>query len=347
MLSSPRLRRRVVGALATLLLVLSLAPAAKAEKMPALTGATAWFNSKPLSAADLRGKVVLVDFWAYSCINCIRTLPAMRAWNERYKGAGLVILGVHTPEFSFEADPAKVEKAVRRFDITYPVALDANHAIWAAFRNQYWPAHYLVDATGRIRFTHFGEGGEEEEEHQIQKLLAERNSPAPKANVRMTGSATEQPADFASIHSPETYLGYARAERFASPGGLAHEAPHTYIAQKNLSLNDWAFTGRWTDHEHSAVLAAPNGLILFRFHARDLHLVLGPGTAAKPVRFRVLIDGHAPGADHGADIDEQGYGIVTEDRLYQLIRQHAPIRDRSFEVQFFDTGVEAFSFTFG
>lgn len=345
MLSSPRLRRRV---LALLLLVSALVPMAKAEKMPALTGATAWFNTKPLTTGDLRGKVVLVDFWTYSCINCIRTLPAMRAWKERYQDAGLVIVGVHTPEFPFEADPAKVERAVRRFGITYPVALDGNHAIWSAFHNQYWPAHYLVDATGRIRFTHFGEGNEAQEEREIEKLLVERNNhAAAKPNVRMSGTATEQPADFADVQSPETYIGHARAERFASPGGLAVDRARNYSAPKKLSLNEWALVGPWRDLEQWAVLEAPHGSLLFRFHARDLHLVLGPGTSGRPVHFRVRIDGHAPGADHGADIDAEGNGTATEDRLYQLIRLHGPIGDHSFEIEFLDPGVQVFSFTFG
>jgi thiol-disulfide isomerase/thioredoxin len=345
MLASPPLRRRMA---AVFLLTLALAPVARAERMPALTGATAWFNSKPLTAADLRGKVVLVDFWTYSCINCIRTLPAMRAWKERYQDAGLVIVGVHTPEFPFEADPSKVERAVRRFGITYPVALDANHAIWSAFHNQYWPAHYLVDATGRIRFTHFGEGKEAEEEREIEKLLAERNShAAPRPNVRMSATATEQPANFADVQSPETYIGHARAERFASPGGLAVDHARAYRAPNHLALNEWAMSGQWRVLAQWAVLEAPHGSILFRFHARDLHLVLGPGTSGKPARFRVRIDGHAPDADHGADIDAEGNGTITEDRLYQLIRLRGPVRDHSFEIEFLDTGVQAFSFTFG
>ena len=357
MLSSPmqvqRLRRQLVqrsaAVLAVLLLASSLTSPAFAERMPAFIGATAWFNSKPLTAQDLRGKVVLVDFWTYSCINCLRTLPTMRAWNERYKDAGLVIVGVHTPEFTFEADPTKVERAIRRFGITYPVALDGQRAIWDAFHNRYWPAHYLVDAQGRIRFTHFGEGGDDEEEHEIQKLLAERNAHtvAPRANVRRSGTAIEQTADFASVGSPETYIGFARAENFVSPGGLAHDRACVYTTPKRLALNEWAFTGNWTSHLQSALLGSATGSILFHFHARDLHLVLGPGASAKPLRFRVLLDGQAPGADHGADTDEQGYGTVTEDRLYQLVRQRGKVRDRSFEIQFLDAGVQAFSFTFG
>lgn len=345
MLASPTLRRRIA---ALFLLLLALVSAAKAEKMPALTGATAWFNAKPLTAADLRGKVVLVDFWTYSCINCIRTLPAMRAWKERYQDAGLIIVGVHTPEFPFEADPAKVERAVRRFGITYPVALDANHAIWSAFHNQYWPAHYLVDATGRIRFTHFGEGGEAQEEQEIEKLLAERNSHATvRPNVRMNGTATEQPADFAAVRSPETYVGHERAERFASPGGLALDRPRSYGAPKKLALNEWALVGTWRDLAQWAVLEAPHGGLLYRFHARDLHLVLGPGTSGRPVHFRVRIDGHTPGADHGADCDADGNGTINEDRLYQLVRQHGTIADHDFEIEFLDPGVQVFSFTFG
>lgn len=345
MSASLSLRRRVV---VLVLMILAGASTLMAEKMPALTGATAWFNAKPLTAADLRGKVVLVDFWTYSCINCIRTLPAMRAWNERYKDAGLLIVGVHTPEFPFEGDPAKVEHAVRRFGITYPVALDANHAIWSAFHNQYWPAHYLVDATGRIRFTHFGEGGEAQEEQEIQKLLAERNrQPAAHTHAPLRGTATEMPADFADVRSPETYIGHARAERFASPGGLAVDHPRTYSAPKKLALNEWALAGTWRDLAQWAVLEGPHGSLLYRFHARDLHLVLGPGSAGRPVRFRVRIDGHAPGADHGTDIDAEGNGSIQEDRLYQLVRQHGAIADHDFEIEFLDPGVQVFSFTFG
>lgn len=343
--------RRLFSSLAigTLLLVLPVCAETLSTpaKMPALNGATAWINSKPLTAKDLRGKVVLVDFWTYSCINCLRTLPAMRAWNERYKG-GLVIVGVHTPEFSFEADPAKVERAVKRFGITYPVALDGKRAIWSAFANRYWPAHYLVDAEGRIRYHHFGEGGEAEEEQWIQKLLAESKRPAaPKPHVQEKIAPVEVAADFNSVDSPETYLGSWRAERFVSPGGLARDAGRKYTAPEKLEKNQWALTGRWRDQVQSALLEGPEGSLLFRFHARDLHLVLGAGKSAKPIRFRVLLDGHAPGADHGADIDAQGYGTVTEERLYQLVRQHGAIRDRNFEIQFLDSGVEAFSFTFG
>jgi thiol-disulfide isomerase/thioredoxin len=323
--------------------------------MPELRGATAWINSPALQPADLKGKVVLVDFWTYSCINCLRTLPAMRAWYERYKDQGLVIVGVHSPEFAFEGEPAKVERAVKRFGLQYPVAVDANHSIWNAFHNQYWPAHYLVDASGRIRYQHFGENDEAEEEHEIEALLAERNGhpTQARAGIHMSGSAIEQPADFGQVGSPETYIGSSRAERFAStgadstPGEIERFGSHLYAAPNHLRLNQWALTGHWTDHGQSATLDSRPGSILFRFHARDLHLVLGPGRSKKPLRFQVLIDGHAPDAAHGADTDANGYGTVTEERLYQLLRQPGQVQDHTFEIRFLDGGVEAFSFTFG
>ena len=341
--------------IAALLVVLALAAAStltaepvNGRRAPGFSGATAWFNSQPLTAADLKGKVVLVDFWTYSCINCLRTLPTMRAWYARYKSAGLVIVGVHTPEFDFEADPAKVERAVKRFGLEYPVALDGRRAIWEAFNNRFWPAHYLIDANGRIRYQNFGEGGEEQEEQWIQKLLSERSKgTAMPAPVARTGSAIEMPADFRSVQSPETYIGYERAQNFVSGAAPVADITLRYTAPKRLSLNEWALSGQWIDHAHSATLVSGAGSILFRFHARDLHLVLGPGKAGKPLRYRVLLDGHAPGADHGADTDAEGYGNVTEDRLYQLVRQHDTDHDHTFEIQFLSPGVEAFSFTFG
>jgi thiol-disulfide isomerase/thioredoxin len=333
-----------------LLLAAALATNAKAggqQMLPDLSGATSWLNSPPLTREQLKGKVVLVDFWTYSCINCLRSLPYLRGWDERYRASGLVIIGVHTPEFDFEKDPANIQKALRKFGITYPVAVDSQHRIWNAFHNQYWPAHYFIDATGKVRYQHFGEGDYAESERWIQKLLKERKAAAqfPAGPVSLRVSAAEAPADGPALGSPETYIGYQRAERFASPGGLKTDKEKSYAAPQRLDRNQWGLAGAWTDHGEAAVLNAAPGRILFRFHARDLHLVLGPG--AGPVRFRIRIDGRAPGPDHGADCDEQGLGTVTEDRLYQLVRQHGTIEDRTFEIEFLDQGVQAFAFTFG
>jgi thiol-disulfide isomerase/thioredoxin len=325
-----------------------LTTAAGAQQMlPDLSGATSWLNSPPLNRSQLKGKVVLIDFWTYSCINCLRSLPYLRAWDEQYRASGLVIIGVHTPEFDFEKDPANIQKALRKFGITYPVAVDSQHRIWSAFHNQYWPAHYFIDATGKVRFHHFGEGDYEESEQWIQKLLKERNGPrqSSPAPTSLRANGAEVAADGSALGSPETYIGYSRAERFASPGGLQADREHVYLAPQWLQRNQWGLSGTWVEHDEAAVLNAAHGSILFRFHARDLHLVLGPG--AGQVRFRVRIDGHAPGADHGVDCDEQGLGTVTEDRLYQLVRQHGRIEDRTFEIEFLDPGVKAFSFTFG
>ena len=328
--------------------LLSAAPNAPAQQaMPDLSGATSWLNSPPLNREQLKGKVVLIDFWTYSCINCLRSLPYLRAWDARYRSSGLVIIGVHTPEFDFEKNPANIQKALRKFGITYPIAVDSQQRIWSAFHNQYWPAHYFIDATGNIRFHHFGEGNYDESERWIQKLLKERNGAQPSSAGALTlgASGAEMPADGAALGSPETYIGSMRAERFASPGGLQAGQLHLYLAPRKLEPNQWGFSGAWTDHGEAAVLGRAHGSILFRFHARDLHLVLGPGSG--PVRFRVRIDGQAPGANHGVDCDEQGLGTVTEDRLYQLVRQHGPIADHTFEIEFLDAGVQAFAFTFG
>ena len=338
-------RRAAVALLAIALLATT--SCAGGEQMPDLSGATSWLNSPPLNRDQLKGKVVLVDFWTYSCINCLRSLPYLRAWDAKYRSSGLVIIGVHTPEFDFETNPANIEKALRKFGITYPVAVDSKRRIWSAFNNQYWPAHYFIDANGKIRYHHFGEGDYKESEQWIQKLLKERNgAEQPAAGpLVLSGSGAEIPADGNSLGSPETYLGYLRADRFDSPGGLKNDRAQVYRAPTHLDLNHWGLTGTWINHGEAAVLNTAQGSILFRFHARDLHLVLGPG--AGPVRFRVRIDGQAPGADHGVDCDEQGFGTVTEDRLYQLIRQQGTIKDRTFEIEFLDPGVQAFAFTFG
>ncbi len=316
--------------------------------LPSLAGATAWINSPPLTLESLRGKVVLVDFWTYSCINCLRTLPYIKAWNEKYKDSGLVIIGVHTPEFPFEKDEANVRKAVKDLGVLYPVPMDNDYKIWRSFNNEYWPADYFIDATGRIRFHHFGEGSYDESEKWIRTLLEEANhTPLPQTATKIAASGTEAAADADDVQSPETYIGYARAENFASPGGLNQDDPQLYETPTGLKLNQWALAGNWKDEDQVATsLAAPDS-ISFRFHARDLHLVLGPGTDDKPVRFRVTLDGQAPGADHGVDTDAEGYGVVTGDRLYQLIRQQGSIHDRTFRIEFLVPGVRAYSFTFG
>jgi cytochrome c biogenesis protein CcdA/thiol-disulfide isomerase/thioredoxin len=316
-----------------------------------LSGATAWINSpnsQPLTLASLRGKVVLIDFWTYSCINCLRTLPYIKAWNEKYKDSGLVIIGVHTPEFPFEKDESNVRKAVRDLGITYPVAMDNDYHIWRSFNNEYWPAHYFIDATGKLRYHHFGEGGYDESENWIRSLLEEANhKPLPGSATQIAATGAEAAADSGDVQSPETYIGYHRAENFASPGGFNQNEPQVYAAPSDLKLNQWALAGKWEDDRQIATSLAPSSAIVYRFHARDLHLVLGPSEAGKPIHFRVTIDGKAPGADHGVDTDENGYGTVTEDRLYQLVRQHGVIQDRTFRIEFLVPGVQAYSFTFG
>ncbi|GAA3853241.1 cytochrome c biogenesis protein DipZ [[Pseudomonas] carboxydohydrogena] len=315
-------------------------------ELPSLDGAVEWLNSKPLTAEALRGKVVLVDFWTYSCINCLRTIPYVRAWAEKYKDDGLVVIGVHTPEFAFEKQPANVKKALGDLKIGYPVAIDNNYSIWRAFNNMYWPAHYFIDAQGRIRHHHFGEGEYAKSEEVIRQLLREAGKNVPEQRVDVRGTGAEAAPDMANVKSPETYLGYDRAENFMSPGGVARDESHEY-AEGVLKLNDWSLAGRWTVDPENAALDAAGGAIRYRFHARDLHLVLGPGMDGKPVRFKVTIDGASPGADHGIDTDANGEGTVTGQRLYQLVRQQGDVRDRTFEIQFLDPGVQAFAFTFG
>ena len=315
---------------------------------PSLDGATQWLNTQPLTTAGLRGKVVVIDFWTYSCINCLRAIPYVRAWADKYRDQGLVVIGVHAPEFAFEKNLDNVKKAVADLRIAYPVAVDNDYAIWRAFNNQYWPAHYFVDANGQVRYHHFGEGRYEESERVIQQLLAEAGQAAAASAglVAVNASGAEAPPAMADVLSPETYLGYERAEHFVSPGGAAHDKRKTYATGKPR-LNEWGLDGEWTVTAEHAALAAANGAIAFRFHARDLHLVLGPGKGGKPVRFRVTIDGAAPDNDHGMDADAAGNGVVKEERLYQLIRQKGEVKDRTFEIRFLDAGAEAFAFTFG
>lgn len=314
--------------------------------LPSLQGLGPWINSHPLSMKDLKGKVVVIDFWTYSCINCIRSIPYIRGWYERYRDDGLVVIGVHAPEFAFERNPENVVQAVQDFGIRYPVALDNDYVVWKALKNNYWPAHYFFDAQGRQRYHHFGEGRYGESEMVIRQLLAEAGH-APKAGgmATTTTRGAEAGAAFSTLNSPETYVGYGRAERFVSPGGQAKDQPKSYAAAP-LSLNDWSLDGDWTVARQSARSNAPSGAIAYRFHARDLHLVLGSATG-RPIHFRVTIDGKAPGGDAGVDVKSDGTGTVTDERLYQLVRQKGDVRDRTFRIEFLDPGATAFAFTFG
>jgi cytochrome c biogenesis protein CcdA/thiol-disulfide isomerase/thioredoxin len=315
--------------------------------MPDLGGAVAWINSPPLTRDSLRGKVVLIDFWTYSCINCLRALPYVEAWAAKYKDAGLVVIGVHTPEFAFEKERANVEKAVRDLKITYPVAIDSDYKIWRAFNNQYWPAHYFIDGKGRIRYHHFGEGQYDESERVIQELLKENGATALSAGaINISASGAEAAPDSADVRSAETYIGYSRGDHFASAESIAQDSRKAYTLRPRLSLNQWGLAGVWKVGPEDAVLQTAPGKIAFRFHARDLHLVLGT-VNGKPVRLRVKLDGTAPGDDHGSDTDATGAGTVQEHRLYQLIRQKGAVEDRTFEIEFLDPGVQAFAFTFG
>jgi len=315
--------------------------------MPPLDGATLWLNSPPLTPGALRGKVVVVDFWTYSCINCLRALPFVEAWAKKYAGQGLVVIGVHAPEFAFEKDEGNVRRAVRDLGVTYPVVLDNGLKIWRAYKNEYWPAHYFIDAQGRIRHHHFGEGDYDQSEKVIQQLLAEAGrSNVPGGVVVPRAGGAQAAADVTTLQSPETYVGYGRGDNFAS-GPVVYDQPATYVAPRSLPLNQWGLGGRWTIAEDKSRAERAGARIVFRFHARDLHLVLGPGSSGKPVHFRVTLDGLAPGAAHGMDSDSQGYGTVTGQRLYQLIRQPGPVSDKTFAIEFLDPGGEAFAFTFG
>lgn len=354
-LSCHRMRPCLAATLA-LCCIAAARPAAQAQEhgidksapLYSLTGATGWINSKPLGPKQLKNKVVLVDFWAYSCINCLRSLPYMEAWAQKYKDSGLVIIGVHTPEFEFGQKLPNVQRAVKKFGVTFPIALDSDYVIWKAFNNEYWPADYFIDARGKIRYEHFGEGDYAKSEQWIQQLLKERSAtPMPGGTVSVDARGIEAAPDTREVHSPETYIGYARAANFASPGGIRDDEEYSYSAPVNPALNQWGFSGKWVDHQHSAELKSAGGKIIFHFDARDLHLVLGPASHGKQVHFRVTIDGKPPGADHGVDTDAQGNGVVTDYRLYQLIRQRGPVTDHIFTIEFQDPGVQAFSFTFG
>ena len=317
-------------------------------ELPSLGSATEWLNSQPLTAAGLRGKVVLISFWTYTCINWLRQLPYVRAWAEKYKDQGLVVIGVHTPEFAFERDVENVRWAAKDMRVDYPIAIDNDYSIWRAFNNSYWPALYFVDAQGNIRHHQFGEGEYEQSEMILQQLLEEAgNGGIGHELVSVDARGAEAAADWGSLKTPENYLGYERTENFASPGGAVLDTRRVYATPERLRLNHWALSGDWTVEKQATVLNKANGRIAYRFHARDLHLVMGPAARGTSVRFRVLIDGQPPGAAHGIDVDDQGNGTVIEQRLYQLIRQPKPIADRQFEIEFLDSGVEAYCFTFG
>ncbi len=332
-------RRRFLGAGAMML----AAPQLPTEGgLPSLGGATAWLNSPPLNSATLKGKVVLIDFWTYTCINWLRSLPYIRAWSEKYKDQGLAVIGVHTPEFSFEKDIENVRRASKEMSVEYPIAIDNDYAIWRAFKNNSWPAIYISDSRGQVRHHHFGEGQYDHSERVIQQLLSVNRELVP-AN----GRGIEAAADWSALQSPENYLGSQRTQNFASPRAALSGGRRVYTVPSHLKLNHWALLGDWGFAKEAAVLQAAGGRIAYRFHARDLHLVMGPAAPGRFVRFRVLIDGQPPLGAHGVDADEQGLGIVTGQRLYQLIRQERPISDRHFEIEFLDPGVEAFSFSFG
>jgi thiol-disulfide isomerase/thioredoxin len=315
---------------------------------PSLGGATTWLNSPPLTAKSLRGKPVVIDFWTYTCVNWRRTLPYLRAWAEKYKQQGLVVIGVHTPEFDFEKNLDNIRQAATEMGVPYPIAVDSDRKIWQAFNNEYWPALYLIDAQGHIRYHQFGEGEYARSEEVIQQLLTEAGSPdVPHGLVTVDPRGAEVAADWSNVQSPETYIGYEHTETFASPGGAALARDRVYAIPSQLRLNQWALAGNWKVQSESVQLSKAGGRIAFQFHARDLNLVMGSGARGSTVRFRVLIDGRPPGAAHGVDVDEQGYGTVAEPRMYQLIRQPQPIAEHQFEIEFEAPDVQAFDFTFG
>jgi thiol-disulfide isomerase/thioredoxin len=324
------------------------AQSAPSRPLAALLGARQWLNTRPLRAEDLRGKVVLVNFWTFSCINSLRALPYVREWANKYKDRGLVVIGVQTPEFSFEKDAVNVSAALTSLGVGYPVAIDNDYRIWRAFDNEAWPAFYFIGADGRVRHHVLGEGGYDESERLIQQLLSEADgTPVSDPIVAIDGQGAQAAPDEKDLRSEETYIGYAQARNFVSPGGADEDGPSLYRAATMLSLGSWSVAGAWTiGSEYGRLNEAP-GRISYHFHARDLHLVLAAPSADHPIRFRIKIDGAAPGADHGVDADAEGWGTVREDRMYQLVRQTRPVADRTFEIEFFDAGVRAYVFTFG
>lgn len=317
-------------------------------RLPGFDAATGWLNSPPLTAADLTGKVVLADFWTYTCINWLRTLAYVRTWAEKYRDLGLVVVGVHTPEFPFEADVENVREAAKAMRVDYPIAFDSDYGVWEAFANRYWPAVYVADAQGRIREHHFGEGAYDECERAIQMLLREAGVEGVDDDlVSLEPDGYEAQADWTTLGSPETYVGYEQGRNFASPGGASYDEPRSYVVPDSLRLNHWALSGDWTIENRASVLNKEGGGIAFRFHARDVHLVLRARQTGSSVPFRVLVDGQPPGEAHGLDIDGEGDGTVTEPRLYQLVRQQHAIVDRTVQIDFRAPGVEAYVFTFG
>jgi thiol-disulfide isomerase/thioredoxin len=348
-------RRRFLGGAAMTLLAATLGITGDAKehlptegKLPPLDSMNGWLNSQPLTKEGLRGKVVLIDFCTYTCINWQRQLPYVRAWAAKYKDHGLVVVGVHTPEFSFEKNVGNVRQAIKEMNVGFPILIDSDYVNWRAFNNEYWPALYFADAEGRIRHHVFGEGEYEASERIIQELLAKAGGASiPRDLVSVHASGAEVAADWNNLRSEKNYVGYQRTKNFVSPGGRILDKTYGYTAPSKLPLNSWALSGNWTMQREAVVLNDAGGSIAYRFHARDLHLVMGPGSRGNPVRFRVFIDGQPAGAAHGSDVDNQGNGNITEPRMYQLIRQQAPIVDRQFEIQFLNPGVEVFSFTFG
>ena len=317
-------------------------------ELPSFSGATTWLNSEPLTQEGLRGKVVLVEFWTYSCINWLRQLPYVRAWAEKYKDQGLVVIGVHSPEFGFEKEVGNVREAARDLRVDYPIAVDSDHEIWRAFDNRFWPALYFVDATGRIRHHRFGEGEYEQSERVIQQLLAEAGAMGvPTDLVAPDGRGAEAPPDWGNLRTPEIYLGYERATNFTSLEGFARDRPRIYSKPDGLRLNQWALSGDWTVGRQATALNEAGGRVAYSFHARDAHIVMGPATNENPIRFRVLLDGQPPGDSHGANVDSEGFGTASTRRLHQLIRQPGPVVARQVEIEFLGQGIEVFSLTFG
>lgn len=342
-------RRHFMGAAAMTIAAAqftTLASAKARSELSALASANEWLNSQPLTDTELQGKVVLIEFWTYSCINWRRQLPYVRAWAHKYEEHGLVVIGVHSPEFSFERNIDNIRWAAKDMRVDYPIAVDSDHAVWRGFHNEYWPALYFTDAKGKIRHSQFGEGSYERSEKVIQKLLAEAGFGEVRNELdSVDASGAEAPADWGHLQSGENYVGYERTQNFAS--NSSPDKSRVYSAPKHLGLNSWALAGDWTMGKEALLLNQSGGRILYRFHARDLHLVMGPASRGASARFRVYIDGRPPGEAHGVDVDGDGNGTVREARMYQLVRQHTAISDRQFEIEFLDAGVEAFSFTFG
>jgi thiol-disulfide isomerase/thioredoxin len=317
-------------------------------RLPSFKGATGWLNSEPLEMDDLRGKVVLVDFWTYTCINWLRTLPYVRAWAHKYKDHGLVVVGVHTPEFPFEQDVDNVRQAAEQMRVIYPIALDPDYMVWNDFSNHYWPAAYFADAEGRIRHHQFGEGQYDEQEQVIQQLLREAGMEGFDDGLAdVTPEGVTVAADFAHLGTPESYVGYQQAQGLASANGVELDEPHTYVAPESLGLNQWSLSGNWTVEGRSVVGNEANGTIAFRYHARDANLVMGSRPRETPVRFQVRVDGQPPGDAHGVDVDADGNGTVVEQRLYQLVREPPPNVDRTIELTFLDSGADLYCWTFG